>query len=159
MAQAARLISLRKSCLAPAGAPFVFAYRKAGAMKPAAIYRLQVLIGLMFVAAGAAKLAGADVMVRQFEAIGLGQWFRPVAGGMEILGGLSLLVPRVAVLGAILLASVILGSTGAMIGHLAAASARHPAERPQVTSAKYYEIRGSDSGIEDGVKPRSERDI
>jgi uncharacterized membrane protein YphA (DoxX/SURF4 family) len=128
-------------------------------MKPAAIYRFQVLIGLMFVAAGAANLAGVDVMVRQYDAIGLGQWLRPVAGGMEIIGGLSLLVPRAAALGAILLAAVILGSTGAMIGHIAVVSTRHQAERPPVTSAKYYEIRGSDRRIEDAIKPRSDRDI
>lgn len=131
-------------------------------MTSAAIYRFQVLIGLMFIAAGMAKLASVDMMVRQFEVIGLGQWFRPVAGTLEIIGGLSLFVPRAAAFGAALLACLIVGSTGAVIGHVAiAGAARHTTAKPQVTSAKYYEIRGLDSPVrnEDWVRPRMQRDI
>jgi putative oxidoreductase len=131
-------------------------------MKSAAIYRFQVVIGLMFIAAGVAKLGGADLMVRQFEAVGLGQWFRPVTGAVEIIGGLSLFVPRAAVFGAALLACMILGSTGAMISHLAVASAaRQPAGKPQLTSAKFFEIRDHDSliGNEDALQPGSQLDI
>jgi uncharacterized membrane protein YphA (DoxX/SURF4 family) len=131
-------------------------------MKSAAIYRFQVVIGLMFIAAGVAKLAGADLMIRQFEAVGLGQWFRPVAGAIEIIGGLSLFVPRAATFGAALLALIIVGSTGVMIGRLAVATAaRQSTGQPQVTSAKYHEIRGHESEIrnEDSVQPRSQQDI
>jgi putative oxidoreductase len=117
-------------------------------MTSAAIYRFQMLIGLMFIAAGVAKLAGADMMVRQFEVIGLGQWFRPVAGTLEIIGGLSLFVPRAAAFGAALLACIILGSTGVMLGHVAiAGAARQPMEKPRVTSARYYEIRDQEREI------------
>jgi len=131
-------------------------------MKSAAIFRFQALIWLMFVAAGMAKLAGADVMVRQFEVIGLGQWFRPIAGTLEIIGGLGLCVPRAAVFGAALLAVLVLGSTGAMISRVAStAAAGHLTGQPQVTSARYHDIGSQDQGIgaEDAVRPRSPLDI
>jgi uncharacterized membrane protein YphA (DoxX/SURF4 family) len=131
-------------------------------MKSAAIFRFQVLMGLIFIAAGITKLAGADVMVRQFEVIGLGQWLRPFAGTMEIVGGLSLCVPRTGAIGAALLAFIVLGSTGAMVGHAAsAAAARHQTGQPEVTSARYREIGSPDRdlGIEDALRPRSPRDI
>ncbi len=131
-------------------------------MKRDTIYRLQVLVGLLFVAAGLAKLAGADMMVRQFEMIGLGQWLRPVAGSLEIIGGLALLVPRAGAYGAALLALSILGSTGALIGHIATASgARQQLDRPHVTSATYYQIRTEDAEPSDDVciPPRSQFDI
>jgi putative oxidoreductase len=112
-------------------------------MKSDAIYRFQIVVGLMFIAAGLAKVVGADMMVRQFEVIGLGQWYRPVVGALEIIGGLSLFIPRASAYAAALLACVIIGSTGAMIGHIAtnAASAARPQnEVPQITTAKYYHV-------------------
>src|SRR5262245_64039750 len=83
------------------------------------LYRVQALLGLVFVAAGAAKLAGLDLTVRQFDLIGLGQWFRYPFAALEIAGGLALLVPRAAVYGALVLSCLIVGATGATIGHVA----------------------------------------
>jgi uncharacterized membrane protein YphA (DoxX/SURF4 family) len=130
------------------------------------IYKVQVVVGLIVVAAGLAKLAGADMMVRQFEVIGLGQWLRPVAGLLEIIGGLALFVPRAAAYGAALLALTILGSTGALIGHIATASGvRQQMNRPQVTTATYYQIRTEDLDATDDacvppqVPPRGQLDI
>ncbi len=108
-------------------------------MKRDTIYVFQVVVGVLFIAAGGAKLAGAEIMVRQFEVIGLGQWLRPVVGSLEILGGIALLVPRAAAYGAALVGLTILGSTGAAIGHIA--SAGQPHDRPQATSATYYHTR------------------
>ncbi len=53
----------------------------------------QVLLAVIYLAAGGAKLAGAPMMVQTFEAIGFGQWFRIVTGLVEISGALALLTP------------------------------------------------------------------
>ena len=88
-------------------------------MKRIAVYGLQVLCGLLFFAAGAAKLAAADIMVHEFDVIGLGQWLRILAGSLEIIGGLCLFIPRVAILGVVLVGGLTIGATGAMIGRVA----------------------------------------
>jgi putative oxidoreductase len=48
--------------------------------------------GIGFLGAGAAKLAGAESMVEQFEKIGIGQWFRYLTGAIEISGAVALLL-------------------------------------------------------------------
>ena len=75
-----------------------------------ALTALQILIALAFFGVGGAKLAGVAPMVAVFDAVGVGQWFRYVTGVLEILGGVLLLVPRLAVLGALLLAGVMVGA-------------------------------------------------
>ncbi len=108
-------------------------------MRRSTIYGLQALFGLLFVAAGAAKLAGAGVMVHEFEVIGLGQWFRFLAGSLEIVGGLCLLVPRVALLGAVLVGSLMIGATGAMVGRVATFGLDRPSiEMPQPVALTVY---------------------
>ena len=49
-----------------------------------AILAVKALLTLAFVAAGGAKLIGAEMMVQTFEAIGWGQWFRYVTGIIEV---------------------------------------------------------------------------
>jgi putative oxidoreductase len=63
------------------------------------VWTLQIVVALAFVAAGAAKLAGAPFMVQLFDQIGLGQWFRVVTGVVEIFGAATLLYPRSASFG------------------------------------------------------------
>ncbi|MFB6518169.1 DoxX family protein [Streptomyces sp. NPDC056401] len=69
----------------------------------------QALLVLVFLAAGSAKLLGAEAMVEAFDDIGAGQWLRYFTGVAEVAGVLGLLVPRLAGLAA-------LGLTGLMIG-------------------------------------------
>src|SRR6266446_5034911 len=64
------------------------------AMKSKAIYGFHIVVGGLFVAAGSAKLAGVDIMVQEFDLVGLGQSFRILVGSLEIIGGLCLVVPR-----------------------------------------------------------------
>ena len=71
----------------------------------------------VFFAAGGAKLAGATAMVQVFNAIGFGQWFRYVTGGIEVLSAVFLLVPSLAPFGAILLACTMIG---AILAHVTA---------------------------------------
>ena len=85
-------------------------------MKTIALYGLQMLVGLVALAAGYAKLTGMGFMAEPFAMIGLGKSFLMVAGVVEILAGLCLLFPRSGVVGAVLLATVMVGTMGASVG-------------------------------------------
>jgi uncharacterized membrane protein YphA (DoxX/SURF4 family) len=86
-------------------------------MKTIALYGLQMLVGLVALAAGYAKLTGMGFIAEPFAMIGLGKTFLVLAGTAEILAGLCLLFPRSGVLGALLLTSVMVGTMGASLGH------------------------------------------
>jgi uncharacterized membrane protein YphA (DoxX/SURF4 family) len=88
-------------------------------MTTIAFYALQVLMGLIALAAGYAKLSGVSAMVQPFELIGLGQGFQAAAGSLEIVAGLCLLFPRSGLIGAVLLISVTISGVGATMGHVA----------------------------------------
>ena len=79
------------------------------------LWILRVILGVAFLAAGGAKLAGAQAMVDVFAKVGVGQWFRIVTGLLEVSGALLLLVPRFTLYGAVLLLAVM---TGAVTAHL-----------------------------------------
>jgi putative oxidoreductase len=80
-----------------------------------ALWVLQVLVGLAMIAAGVMKLIGAPMMVEEFETVGLGQWFRYLTGGWEVIAGVLLLVPKLSGVGATVLIPVM---AGAVIAHL-----------------------------------------
>jgi uncharacterized membrane protein YphA (DoxX/SURF4 family) len=75
-----------------------------------ALWAVQVGLGAMFLMAGGSKLAGAPAMVTLFNVIGIGQWFRYVTGIIEVGSGLALLVPSLAVFGALALVPTMLGA-------------------------------------------------
>ena len=79
-------------------------------------WALQGLAALVFLAAGGSKLAAAPAMVEMFAKLGAGQWFRYLTGALEVLGAVTLLVPRAAFYGALLLATVMVG---AIVTHVA----------------------------------------
>ena len=87
-------------------------------MKTIALYGLQALVGLVALAAGYAKLTGMSFVAEPFAMIGLGQTFLTAAGVAEVLAGLCLLFPRSGVVGAVLLATVMVGAMGASLGHV-----------------------------------------
>jgi putative oxidoreductase len=99
-------------------------------MKSKVAYALQILAGGLFVAAGAAKLAGADIMVQEFDLIGLGQSARSLVGLIEIIGGLCLVVPRAGVLGATLVACTVVGFLSAAYGVSSASRASPTSGQP-----------------------------
>jgi len=80
-----------------------------------ALWALQVLLAAAFLMAGASKLAGAEMMVQQFEVIGLGPWFRHLTGALEVVAAVLLLVPGRGGYGALLLVPIMIG---AAIAHL-----------------------------------------
>jgi uncharacterized membrane protein YphA (DoxX/SURF4 family) len=76
-----------------------------------AIWALRILLGLVFLYTGAAKLTGTGNTVEYFAAIGWGQWFRYVTGLLDITGAALLLAPKWICYGASVLAcSVGLGT-------------------------------------------------
>jgi uncharacterized membrane protein YphA (DoxX/SURF4 family) len=75
------------------------------------IWGVRILLAIAFGAAGTAKLAGVPQMVATFEAIGIGQWFRYVTGGIEVLGAIMMLVPATGLYAGLLLGGTMVGAT------------------------------------------------
>ena len=74
------------------------------------LWIVQIALAGMFLLAGSSKLVGAPAMVGLFDAIGIGQWFRYLTGLIEVGSALALLVPSVAVFGALALAVTMVGA-------------------------------------------------
>jgi len=82
-----------------------------GRARNIALWVLQGLLAAFFLAASAApKLYGEPTAVEIFDEIGVGQWFRYVVGGLEAVGAIGLVIPRVAWLAALGLAAVMVGA-------------------------------------------------
>ena len=79
------------------------------------LWTLQLGTAAMFLFAGTLKVIGVPMMVDEFARIGLGQWFRYFTGGLELVSAVLLLVPSLAVFGALALAATM---TGAILTHL-----------------------------------------
>jgi putative oxidoreductase len=62
-------------------------------LKKYGLLAISALLTLAFGAAGLAKLAGAEMMVATFGAIGWGQWFRYLTGAIEVGSAVLLWVP------------------------------------------------------------------
>ena len=77
------------------------------------LWLAQIALAATFLFAGGAKLIGAPAMVALFDAIGRGQWFRYVTGAIEMSAAVVLLIPSVAVFGAMLLIPTMIGATAA----------------------------------------------
>jgi putative oxidoreductase len=75
-----------------------------------ALWAVQIALAGMFLLAGGSKLLGAPPMVALFNAIGIGQWFRYVTGLIEVGSAVALLVPRLAVFGALALVPTMVGA-------------------------------------------------
>lgn len=75
-----------------------------------ALWTLQIGVAAMFLFAGSLKLSGDPQMIATFDAVGLGQWFRYVTGGIEVVAAGALLVPSLAVFGALLLIPTMIGA-------------------------------------------------
>ncbi len=88
---------------------------KPGKVMNVVLWILQILGALMFLMAGANKLAGNEQMVGMFEAIGVGQWFRYLTGAIEVLSAILLLIPRFSGIGALILIPTMIG---AILTHL-----------------------------------------
>lgn len=104
------------------------------------IYRVQALLGLIYVCAGSAKLLGADIMVEAFDVTGLGQSLRVAVGLLEICGGLCLFVPRASVYAAVVLGCTIVGILGAAVGHVARLGVEPPFDAHHLTQTWHANV-------------------
>ena len=59
-----------------------------------ATWVLQVVLGLLFIGGGMAKLFGDATMVGLFDEIGAGAWLMYFVGACEVAGGIGLMIPR-----------------------------------------------------------------
>lgn len=73
-------------------------------------WALRGAVGLIAILVGWDKFPNDTMWVAMFQQIGLGQWFRYFTGVVEILGGVLVLVPRLAVFGLSLLAVTMAGA-------------------------------------------------
>ena len=117
-----------------------------GKVKSIGLWTLQILVSAVFLLAGGSKLSGAAEMVRMFDVIGIGQWFRYLTGGLEVLGAIALLIPATAGLAAVLLSAIMIGAVATHlfviggspvvpIGLLVAAAVIAFARREQIRAA------------------------
>src|ERR1700751_3549420 len=78
-----------------------------------ALWVVQIALAGMFLLAGGSKLLGAPAMVALFNTIGIGQWFRYLTGFIEVGAAIALLVPPIAVYGALALVPALIGGVAA----------------------------------------------
>lgn len=88
---------------------------------------LPVLLSLVFLASGGAKLAGLEFEIVAFERWGYPLWFMYFTGAVEVAGGVGLLIRRFSALAASGLAAMMIGAVATHVIHdewgmLAAAS-------------------------------------
>jgi uncharacterized membrane protein YphA (DoxX/SURF4 family) len=74
------------------------------------VWGVRILLALAFGAAGISKLVGVPQMVQVFDAVGFGQWFRYLTGGVEVVGAALLLVPGTGFFGGLLLTATMVGA-------------------------------------------------
>ncbi len=84
-------------------------------LKNTFLWVAQIAVGGLLLFAGWNKVSGVPMMVDLFTTIGIGQWFRYLTGGLELVGAVMLLVPGLAAFGAALLLPVM---AGAVLTHL-----------------------------------------
>jgi uncharacterized membrane protein YphA (DoxX/SURF4 family) len=75
-----------------------------------ATWVVQVVLGLLFVGGGMAKLFGDAVMVDLFDEIGAGAWLMYFVGACEVAGGIGLMIPRLCGWAAAALGALIVGA-------------------------------------------------
>src|SRR3954464_3703104 len=91
-----------------------------------ALWVVQIGLAGMFLLAGGSKLLGTPAMVALFNTIGIGQWFRYVTGVIEVGSAIALLVPSIAVFGALALVPTMIGAVATQL-FIVGASAVAPA--------------------------------
>lgn len=78
---------------------------------------LCILLSLVFLASGSAKLAALDFEVAAFERWGYPVWFMYFTGVVEVAGGIGLLIRRLSALAGACLIPVMLGAVATHIMH------------------------------------------
>lgn len=71
---------------------------------------LCLLLAFVFLMVGGMKLLSKPIAVREFQQVGLGQWFRYFTGTLEVAGAICLLIPKISRWGALLVSVVMIGA-------------------------------------------------
>ena len=86
-----------------------------GKFKVGTQWTVQVLLAVVMISAGLAKLTSVDSMVRMFQEIGLGQWLRVLVGALEVVAGVLMFSSVYSGVGAAL---ILMTMAGALLTHL-----------------------------------------
>jgi putative oxidoreductase len=88
-----------------------------GRGKTIVVWVLSVLLAALYVFAGTPKIMGAADAVEGFTRFGYPGWFRVLIGVIEVVGGIGLLVPRLAFYAAGALGAVMIGAAYTQVTH------------------------------------------
>ena len=91
-----------------------------------AVWVLSGLLAAIFLFAGATKLLGAEVEIRDFAAWRYPDWFRLVIGAIEVVSAVLLLIPQAAYLGAAGISGVLLWAGYTFVVRVPEESGRAP---------------------------------
>jgi putative oxidoreductase len=92
----------------------------------AALWLATLAVAAVFFWTGARKVLGAGGWVAGFTRWGYPSWFRVLIGVVEVSSAVLLLVPRLAVLGALGIAMTMIGALGTLVMHGASRSIATP---------------------------------
>lgn len=85
--------------------------------KMIALWIVSGLIAALFLFAGGFKLLKPEMAKTQFVQIGYAAWFAIFIGICEVLGGIGVLIPRVAGLAAACLSVIMVGAVYTVVSH------------------------------------------
>ena len=94
----------------------LFAYKRPS-IRALAAWAISLLLALVFLGAGSAKLRGDGLMIELFVSFGYPIWFMYFTGLLEMIGAVLLPVPRLSGIGTVLLICVMLGALVSKMAH------------------------------------------
>ncbi|NGO79749.1 DoxX family protein [Streptomyces sp. YC504] len=84
-----------------------------------ALHTLRIVLGLFFAVASAfPKLTAHASATEVFDRIGFGDWFMYAIGGLELLGGIALLIPVLSGVASIAFVGLMIGACGFSLAFL-----------------------------------------
>jgi uncharacterized membrane protein YphA (DoxX/SURF4 family) len=81
-------------------------------LKTVGMWLLQILFAFLFILVGSGKFLQSEMWAGRFAGWGYPDGFSYLIGGLEVLGGLALLIPLVAGIGAAGLVVILVGAVG-----------------------------------------------
>jgi putative oxidoreductase len=85
--------------------------------KTIALWIVSILIAALFLFAGLSKLLALDKAKQMFAQVGYAGWFATFIGVCETLGGIGVLIPRLAGLAAAGLSIIMIGAVYTVVSH------------------------------------------
>jgi putative oxidoreductase len=81
------------------------------------LWAATLVLTIFFMLMGIPKVLGQTGWVTRFRAWGYPDWFLPLVGAGEIAGSIMLMIPRLATLGAMVIATIMVGAAATHIWH------------------------------------------